>query len=251
MNCINKLIIWLKSHCNKQINEQAKTSKYHSLTPINCVENGEVYMEALEQALQHPDVKNIAITGPYGSGKSSVIRTFLDKHNGKYKVITITLANFLDNITQDKKIIEQQNPCCPLKKNEENTVGQDKSTKKERTFTIGNDIEQLIERSIVQQLFYSVNDSSIPASHFKKIKKQDKFELFCIVSFILLCLLSVSYLLHPDMLWSILKVKNVPVIIDNILRVLALFFAVWGIYEAIKKVVPTQAPTGSTSGLDV
>lgn len=240
MNCINKLIIWLKSHCNKQINEQAKTSKYHSLTPIDCVENGEVYMEAMEQALQHPDVKNIAITGPYGSGKSSVIRTFFDKHNGEYKHITITLANFLDNniqktITTQEDTTAQKNTTTPQQSGQ--TAKISKANPQETSTITGNDLEQLIERSIVQQLFYSVNDSSIPASHFKKIKKQDKFELFCIVLFILLCLLSVSYLVRPDILWSILKVKNVPVIIDNVLRVLALFFAVWGIYEAIKKVV--------------
>lgn len=240
MNCINKLIIWLKSHCNKQINEQAKTSKYHSLTPINCADNCEVYMDALQQALQNSDIKNIAVTGPYGAGKSSVIRTFFDKHNGEYKHITITLANFLDNniqktITTQEDTTAQKNTTTPQQSGQ--TAKISKANPQETSTITGNDLEQLIERSIVQQLFYSVNDSSIPASHFKKIKKQDKFELFCIVLFILLCLLSVSYLVRPDILWSILRVKNVPVIIDNILRVLALFFAVWGIYEAIKKLV--------------
>ena len=236
MNCINKLIIWLKSHCNKQINEQAKTSKYHSLTPINCVDNCDVYMDALQEALQNPDIKNIAVTGPYGAGKSSVIRTFFDNHNGEYKHITITLANFLDNNVLENTITQKKQEQLAVKKGDETANSLEDAPQKISSIK-GNDLEQLIERSIVQQLFYSVNDSSIPASHFKKIKKQDKFELFCIVLFILLCLLSISYLVHPDILWSILKVTNVPVIIDNIFRVLALFFAVWGIYEAIKKVV--------------
>lgn len=226
------------------MNNNKKQSKYHSLTPTNCADNCEVYMDALQEALQNPDIKNVAVTGPYGSGKSSVIRTFFDRHNGEYRHITITLANFLDNNIQEDTTTQEQQEQTATKKGNNTPKGSEDTPKNnqkdtpQKTSTItGDDLEQLIERSIVQQLFYSVNDSSIPASHFKKIKKQDKFELFCIVLFILLCLLSVSYLVRPDILWSILKVKNVPVIIDNILRVLALFFAVWGIYEAIKKVV--------------
>ena len=244
MKCICKIRNWFSNLGKTQDTKPQKESKYHSLTPINCADNCEVYMDALQQALQNPDIKNIAVTGPYGAGKSSVIRTFFDKHNGEYKHITITLANFLDNNIQEDTTTQKQQEQTATKKGNNTPKGSEDTPKNnqkdtpQKTSTItGDDLEQLIERSIVQQLFYSVNDSSIPASHFKKIKKQDKFELFCIVSFILLCLLSVSYLLHPDILWSILKVKNVPVIIDNILRVLALFFAVWGIYEAIKKVV--------------
>lgn len=244
MNCIKNISEWFKSLCKKQVTEQKEELKYHSLTPTNCADNCEVYMDALQEALQNPDIKNVAVTGPYGSGKSSVIRTFFDRHNGEYKYITITLANFLDNNIQEDTTTQEQQEQTATKKGNNTPKGSEDTPKNnqkdtpQKTSTItGDDLEQLIERSIVQQLFYSVNDSSIPASHFKKIKKQDKFELFCIVSFILLCLLSVSYLLHPDILWSILKVKNLPVFTDNILRVLALFFAVWGIYEAIKKVV--------------
>lgn len=226
------------------MNNNKKQSKYHSLTPTNCADNCEVYMEALQEALQNTDVKNIAVTGPYGSGKSSVIRTFFDKHNGEYKHITITLANFLDNNIQENTTTQEQKEQTSTKKGNNTPKGSEdtpqnnqKDTPQKTSTITGNDLEQLIERSIVQQLFYSVSDSSIPASHFKKIKKQDKFELFCIVLFILLCLSSIIYLLQPELLWRMLKVINVPTIIDNILRVLALFFAVWGIYEAIKKVV--------------
>ncbi len=236
MKCICKIRNWFSNLGKTQDTKPKKESKYHSLTPINCADNCDVYMDALQEALQNPDIKNIAVTGPYGAGKSSVIRTFFDNHNGEYKHITITLANFLDNNVLENTITQKKQEQLAVKKGDETANSLEDAPQKISSIK-GNDLEQLIERSIVQQLFYSVNDSSIPASHFKKIKKQDKFELFCIVLFILLCLLSISYLVHPDILWSILKVTNVPVIIDNIFRVLALFFAVWGIYEAIKKVV--------------
>ena len=236
MNCIKNISEWFKSLCKKQVTEQKEELKYHSLTPTNCADNCEVYMDALQEALQNPDIKNVAVTGPYGSGKSSVIRTFFDRHNGEYKHITITLANFLDNNIQENTTTQEQQEQTATKKGNNTPKSSEDTIPKTSTIT-GDDLEQLIERSIVQQLFYSVNDSSIPASHFKKIKKQDKFELFCIVLFILLCLSSIIYLLYPELLWRMLNVTNVPVFTDNILRVLALFFVVWGIYEAIKKVV--------------
>ena len=214
MNCINKLIIWLKSHCNKQINEQAKTSKYHSLTPINCVENGEVYMEALEQALQHPDVKNIAITGPYGSGKSSVIRTFFANRNEhkKYNPITITLANF------DTSVLGKQG------EEETNTV---------RAKIYGEKLEQLIERSIVQQLFYHEKDENLPESHFKKIRKEARWKKILGTLHILLIILSAVILVFPKKFWDLPLLKEVSEQCQNIVFITAWFYAIFGGFTII------------------
>lgn len=46
--------------------------KFKSLTP-DVLENIEpVYMEALDYAFDNKDIKNIAITGIYGAGKSTI-----------------------------------------------------------------------------------------------------------------------------------------------------------------------------------
>lgn len=54
-------------------------SEYKDLTPIDNINNGDEYLNALEWALNNPKVKNIALAGPYGAGKSSIIETYLSR----------------------------------------------------------------------------------------------------------------------------------------------------------------------------
>lgn len=55
-------------------------SGYRDLTPESDTKNSEEYIRALHWAIKNKDVKNIALSGPYGSGKSSVIKTYLKKY---------------------------------------------------------------------------------------------------------------------------------------------------------------------------
>lgn len=73
---------WFLDKINERIKKNGKEDKgilendYISLAPIDNVENAEVYFQALIWAIKQEKVNNIAITGPYGSGKSSIIETF-------------------------------------------------------------------------------------------------------------------------------------------------------------------------------
>ena len=58
-------------------------SEYRDLAPIDSIENGDEYIEALNWAFQNKKIKNIALTGPYGAGKSSIIETFLAENDKK------------------------------------------------------------------------------------------------------------------------------------------------------------------------
>ena len=65
----------------KNIKKEKKDSiGYVDLAPSNNVKQGEVYFAALEWALNNPNIHNLAISGPYGSGKSSIIKSYLKKH---------------------------------------------------------------------------------------------------------------------------------------------------------------------------
>jgi len=118
-------------------------TKFVDLAPKALPEGtGGIYLKALNEAMRRPDVFNIALTGPYGSGKSSVIKTFLAQYNGS--PLQLSLASFLpDGEQADGK---------PPKK----------VTKQE------------IERSILQQILYGVDANKLPFSRFKRIKVPKK-----------------------------------------------------------------------------
>ena len=97
--------------------------------------------EVIEEALKKGEIKNIALTGPFGSGKSSILLT-LRKNFGNYEYLPISLATL--------KADEEENP--PQKTDEE--------------------IEKLnrrIEYSVLQQLIYREKTSTVQNSRFKRI----------------------------------------------------------------------------------
>lgn len=81
---------------NEQIQE---TIKYETLLPNEIVENKAE--DVLEFAFNNKKIKNVAITGPYSSGKSSIIQSYLNKNIDKKEYLNISLATF-DTSKQDK-----------------------------------------------------------------------------------------------------------------------------------------------------
>lgn len=147
-----------------------QNNKYHfeDLAPIDNV-NDKSYCEALSWALANKKIKNIAITGLYGSGKSSILQTFF-KNQPIYKYLNISLATFRD--------IEEDS---------------DKD----------DAINRLIEQSILQQIFYKEKSKKIPDSRFKKINKW-KSPVLYFNSFLILIWISSSILLfNPGFLKNI------------------------------------------------
>ena len=77
--------------------KQTEQRKYEfqKLTPFEQTD-----MEGYEQSLdfvfkkENSDLRNIALTGNYGSGKSSVIRTYYEKHKDDLLFIYVSLAHF-------------------------------------------------------------------------------------------------------------------------------------------------------------
>lgn len=53
-----------------------------------------VYNDSLNSAFENPKIRNLALSGSLGSGKSSIIRSFDRKRNGKNRFLYISLIDF-------------------------------------------------------------------------------------------------------------------------------------------------------------
>ena len=68
------------------------------------------YISKLEELLLNKDCRNIAIIGNYGSGKSSLIKTFFDnKKSNRNKALTVTIGSYIvdNDIKDDDKKYEK------------------------------------------------------------------------------------------------------------------------------------------------
>lgn len=72
-----------------------KKNKFNSLTPEVLSENKKIYTEALDYAFGNSNIKNIAITGIHGAGKSSVWNTYIHQ-KGLSNVITVSFISFVN-----------------------------------------------------------------------------------------------------------------------------------------------------------
>lgn len=129
--------------------------KYESLIPNDKADTDNQYSKMLQVALKTPKNNNVAVTGTYGSGKSSFLRTFEKKNKG-YNYLHISLATFDD-------IESKEND------NLENKIAEQKENKNKALVSKNDNLNQLLEKSIVQQIFYKEKDTTIPFSRFKRI----------------------------------------------------------------------------------
>jgi len=81
---------------------QVPPPPYIALSPTGNAEQVEEYCNALSWAISNrkeKDIKNIALTGPYGSGKSSILKTFMSSNKDKsLHFLPISLATFKEEV---------------------------------------------------------------------------------------------------------------------------------------------------------
>ena len=84
------------------MNKIDNKTKYISLAPRDeRKEEYQEYYNALDFALTEESIRNIAITGSYGSGKSSIINSYFKNSSFKdEKIIKVSLANFKQSLSE-------------------------------------------------------------------------------------------------------------------------------------------------------
>ena len=143
---------------------------YVDLGPTDDADNSSEYLRALDWAINNKNVTNIALAGPFGAGKSSIIRTFLKSHPS-IKSINISLATFREN-SQEK-----------MERNSE-------------------EFERKLEEGILKQLFYKVDYLMIPQSRYRKLHKVSFVSNFMRVTCTIVLIFSCAFLFAP------LKIKE-------------------------------------------
>ena len=134
-------------------NEAAEGNNVRELKPLHPCYNPEqhrMYVDALNDAVQQSEVKNIALSGPYGVGKSSILQGFRKGPGGKYRddIITISLSTLGFSQPAASKSPKSSDGSISPQTNQ-------------------------IQKEIVKQLLYRRRPSSLPASRFKRIQKPD------------------------------------------------------------------------------
>lgn len=122
---------WVKAYFKKG-DVESEAEMLEPLLPVADPETYQRYAGAFRTIIE-TDVMCVAVTGPYGAGKTSLINAF-QKTYSNLKFTRISLATFEDN--------------------DEKSITSDK-----------------IEKSILQQLIYSASAGKLEYSRFKKIRK--------------------------------------------------------------------------------
>ena len=142
-----------------------KKYEFRSLTANKDLTINQVTLDALEFAIdENSEVTNVAITGNYGAGKSSIVESFEEKSKNK-KFIHISLGQYDETISSEKN---------GLNNRQINTI----------------------EGKIINQLLHQINPNQIRKSIFKTLDAESQIKPFNISIYLGLVILLSLYLLN-------------------------------------------------------
>lgn len=159
----SSLVSALKQRCsgfiqNRGEQKDVKQPEYGDLLPADNIQNGDEYITALRWAFENKKIRNIALTGPYGSGKSSIIETFLAED----EKIVQKKGRLKRRLLRYKAIRKSALKISMETFEKGDSVPEDK----EKVISVNEDE---VEQGILKQLFYKVEPSKIPQSRYRKL----------------------------------------------------------------------------------
>ena len=164
--------------------------KFNALTPETLDENKKVYTDALDSAFNNDEVKNIAITGIYGAGKTTVWRTYV-KERDLSNIITVSLGKYEDSFDYNECISKFDEKAV------ENGVKYQSEEICDEYKKSDLDNDNRIEKQIINQILSQIDPKTIPLSKYRykinKTRKKTNIQIISSIFFIvglLLLLLS-------------------------------------------------------------
>ena len=189
-------------------------NKYHfeRLTPIDNMDL-DVYEEAIDYVFNNPDVKNVAISGAYSAGKSSVLASYKKRHND-LRFLHISLAHFKSPDQEDETEVK----------------------------------ESVLEGKILNQLIHQIPSDKIPQTHFRVKKRISPVSIIIKTLETIALLTAIIYFMFFDSwksyvsvlpdnwLKSILELSVHPyaLMVDGIIIIALLSFLVYGLIKIQK-----------------
>ena len=134
------------------------------LTPILLDDTMPSYkaVERLRQNLDVEGVHNIGLTGPYGSGKSSVIKTLIKEDNKKHHFLELSLA------TRDDNEAERD--------------------------------EKKIEANLLKQMIYREKQETLPNARFRRVQYIAPTKVWIKAVWVIVCVIAFAIAFEPSFL---------------------------------------------------
>lgn len=182
---------------NDKIQKRKEDIVYQDLTPSNQIKPEEESIQALRWAIENPNVKNIALSGPYGSGKSSVIQSYLKEYDVPKRYSKWYMKWYYQGVGKIP-FLERFIP-----KSSERVLQISLATFGEKNLNKDNKKEEL-QRGILKQLFYKVNASKIPLSRYRKLQHISGIKYVIASIMVGLFILAGAYVVFPEATYSFL-----------------------------------------------
>lgn len=197
--------------------ENIEDIKFESLTPKILNKNNPIYTRALDFAFDDDSIKNIAITGVYGSGKSTIWNTYVKEKNLK-NIITVSLGKYEDE-------------CVKSKYNNDGKVDNNSCSTK-----VDNEQENRIERQIINQIVSQIDSKKISKSKYRfKSDKGDFIKTIPIFIVLVIILVLINWnqfvtifsIIKGDKLEDFKEILSLSIV--GILFLPSLFFIILGL----------------------
>lgn len=178
--------------------------------------------EVLDVAFENKKIKNIALTGPYGSGKSSILDTLLTILPKERKTLRISLATLrVDDTTANYESVP------PSQRDREDAE---------------EALNRKIEYSILQQLIYHEKARTVPSSRLRRILHILPRELSLYSFGVIVFVLSFFIAFEPswariETFYTLFNLGWVNIAFD----IVSALYMFWGMWFVLRKVISSYS----------
>jgi len=211
---------------------------FYDLTPTNDV-SLDIYEDAINFSLKNNKVLNAAISGSYGSGKSSLLESYRKKHPEK-RFIHISLTHFNSMENENNKI-------------EKKATGVNNNTREEENNENKNNksLVTMLEAKILNQLIHQISYEKIPQTYFKTKRKFTEKELENSTLQILLFIISFLYVIYFNKWYDFVLTLSDETILYSFFKITTysyfrlvgasfLFYLLWELIYKVLKIQKTK-----------